>query len=68
MSDTIGDTGQFRAAALRRQVGPKLLQRPLHSCLCIVWMKSMKEKQVSEVLPLMTRERAIALTQALAER
>jgi flagellar motility protein MotE (MotC chaperone) len=28
----------------------------------------MKEKQVGEILPLMTRERAIALTQALAER
>ena len=28
----------------------------------------MKEKQVGEILPLMTRERAIALTQALADR
>jgi len=28
----------------------------------------MKEKQVGEILPLMTRERAIALTQALVER
>lgn len=30
--------------------------------------RRMKEKQVGEILPLMTRERAIALTQALAER
>jgi flagellar motility protein MotE (MotC chaperone) len=30
--------------------------------------RRMKEKQVAEILPLMTRERAIALTQALAER
>jgi flagellar motility protein MotE (MotC chaperone) len=29
--------------------------------------RRMKEKQVGEILPLMTRERAIALTQALAE-
>jgi len=30
--------------------------------------RRMKEKQVGEILPLMTRERAIALTQALADR
>jgi flagellar motility protein MotE (MotC chaperone) len=30
--------------------------------------RRMKEKQVGEILPLMTRDRAIALTQALAER
>jgi len=30
--------------------------------------RRMKEKQVGEILPLMTRERAIKLTQALAER
>ncbi|MCC6764873.1 MAG: hypothetical protein IT293_09440 [Deltaproteobacteria bacterium] len=30
--------------------------------------RRMKEKQVGEILPLMSRERAIALTQALAER
>ena len=30
--------------------------------------RRMKEKQVGEILPLMTRERAIALTQALVER
>ena len=30
--------------------------------------RRMKEKQVGEILPLLSRERAIALTQALAER
>lgn len=30
--------------------------------------RRMKEKQVGEILPLMTRDRAIALTQALADR
>jgi flagellar motility protein MotE (MotC chaperone) len=30
--------------------------------------RRMKEKQVAEILPLMTRERAITLTQALADR
>jgi flagellar motility protein MotE (MotC chaperone) len=30
--------------------------------------RRMKEKQVGEILPLMSREHAIALTQALAER
>jgi flagellar motility protein MotE (MotC chaperone) len=54
-------------AALTRQGCESRLDR-LDEANVLTIFHHMKEKQVGEILPLMTREHAIALTQALVAR
>ena len=53
--------------AMKPEAAAPILDR-LDDPTVLTIFRRMKEKQVGEILPLMTRERAIALTQALAER
>ncbi len=52
---------------MKPEAAAPILDR-LDDATVLTIFRRMKEKQVGEILPLMTRERAIALTQALAER
>ncbi|MEB2285774.1 MAG: hypothetical protein B6D46_10990 [Polyangiaceae bacterium UTPRO1] len=54
-------------AAMKPESAAPILDR-LDDPTVLTIFRRMKEKQVGEILPLMSRERAIALTQALAER
>jgi flagellar motility protein MotE (MotC chaperone) len=53
--------------AMKPEAAAPILDR-LDDPTVLTIFRRMKEKQVGEILPLMTRDRAIALTQALAER
>ena len=53
--------------AMKPEAAAPILDR-LDDPTVLTIFRRMKEKQVGEILPLMTRERAIALTQALADR
>jgi flagellar motility protein MotE (MotC chaperone) len=52
--------------AMKPEAAAPILDR-LDDPTVLTIFRRMKEKQVGEILPLMTRERAIALTQALAD-
>jgi len=53
--------------AMKPEAAAPILDR-LDDPTVLTIFRRMKEKQVGEILPLMTRDRAIALTQALADR
>ncbi len=65
--DTAAESLAKIYAAMKPEAAAPILDR-LDDPTVLTIFRRMKEKQVGEILPLMTRDRAIALTQALADQ